>query len=204
MKRLVIIDTETGGLDSNEHSILSLGAVVWTDGVLSEPFHMYIREENMVTTPEAMKVNGITEADLSHAMSPSFVVTHFEDWLRSVGVYGKQTLGGHNIAAFDMGFVRRLYRLAGRKKMPFDYHVLDTMSFAIGLRFAGRLQVANVKLDTLCENFAIKIREPGTRHNAAEDAIATAKLFTRLVDMMTMPTTCMEQQNDPIGEKENR
>jgi DNA polymerase III epsilon subunit family exonuclease len=183
MKQLVVIDVETGGLDDREHSILSLGAVIWTDGVLSEPFHMFIREENMVTTPDAMRVNGITDNDMAHAMSPSFVVSAFEDWLHSHSVYGRPTLGGHNIAGFDMGFVKRLYKLAG-KKFPFDYHVQDTMVLAGALRFADRLSVSNVKLDTLCSHFDIKIREIGTPHNAAEDALATAKLFTALLDIL--------------------
>ena len=198
MKRLVVVDTETGGLDANEHSILSLGAVIWTDGVLSEPFHMYIREEDMKTTPEALKVNGITADDLSHAMSPSFVVSLFEQWLHDNGVYSKATLGGHNIAGFDMGFIKRLYRLAG-KRMPFDYHVQDTMSLALGLRFADRLNVPSVKLDALCAHFGITIREGGVTgaHNSAEDAVATAKLFTELLNLMTgAPVNAAEGRPD--------
>jgi DNA polymerase III epsilon subunit-like protein len=190
MRKLVVVDTETGGLDDRQHSILSLGAVIWTDGLLSEPFNMYIREENMVTTPEALKINGITEDDLALAASPSFVVSTFEQWLHDNGVYGRQTLGGHNIAGFDMGFIKRLYRLSG-KRMPFDYHVQDTMSLALGLQFAGRLNVPNVKLDTLCAHFGIKIREDDAkgRHNSGEDAAATAKLFTALLDMLKEPIT---------------
>lgn len=186
MKRLVVVDTETGGLDDREHSILSLGAVIWTeDGSLSEPFHMFIQEEKMVTTPEALRVNGITETELSLGMSPSYVILLFEEWLHNNGLYSKQTLGGHNIAGFDMGFLKRLYKLAG-KRLPFDYHVQDTMSLALALRFAGMLNVPNVKLDTLCAHFGITIREEGTsgRHNSAEDAVATAKLFTELLGLL--------------------
>ncbi len=183
--QLVVIDVETGGLDDREHSILSLGAVIWTNGVLSEPFHMYVREEQINATPEALRVNGITDEELAHAMSPSFVVSMFEDWLLTNGVSGRATLGGHNIAGFDMGFFKRLYKFAG-KKPPFDYHVQDTMSLALALRFAGRLSVTNVKLDTLCRHFDITIREGGStgKHNSGEDAVATAKLFTALLDML--------------------
>ena len=184
MKRLVVIDVETGGLDDREHSILSLGATIWMDGEIGSKFHTYIHEENMVTTPEAMRVNGITQDEIATGVSPSFAVSMFEQWLRANGVSGRATLGGHNIAGFDMGFMKRLYRLAG-KKMPFDYHVLDTMSLSLALRFAGRLDVKNVKLDTLCQHFGIQIREEGGRHNSMEDAIATAKLLTELFALIS-------------------
>lgn len=186
MNQLVVIDVETGGLDCEKHSILTLGAVVWRDGKLSPVFHMHILEPDPSVTPEALKVNGITEEDMKHGMSPSFVITAFEAWLKEQGVKGRATLGGHNIAGFDMGFLRRLYRLGG-KKLPFDYHVLDTMSLALVMKFAGRVNIPNVKLDTLCGHFGISIREGNEtgRHNSGEDALATAKLFTHLLAMVT-------------------
>lgn len=184
MNRVVVIDVETGGLDDREHSILTLGAAIWTDGVVdSETFHMHILEEELSVTPEALKVNGITQEQINQGMTPGFVVSAFEQWLHGKGIYGRATLGGHNIAGFDMGFMKRLYKLAG-KKLPFDYHVLDTMSVALLLKFAGRLPVPNVRLDTLCSHFGIKIREGGTagKHRSDEDAVATAKLLTELMD----------------------
>lgn len=187
MKRLVFIDTETGGHDASKHSILSLGAVVWSEGHLSPPFHVFIREPIMTTTPEAMKINRITTEEMTGASDPHAAVLAFERWLRESEAPGKQTLGGHNIAGFDMGFVKRLYVLAG-KRMPFDYHVQDTMSLALALQFAGRLNVPSVKLDVLCEHFGIKIRS-GERHNAAEDAVATAHLFTALLRMIQAATS---------------
>jgi DNA polymerase-3 subunit epsilon len=42
--RFLVIDTETGGLQPEMHSILSLGAVVWDDGILGEEFEVLIAE----------------------------------------------------------------------------------------------------------------------------------------------------------------
>jgi DNA polymerase III subunit epsilon len=190
MKKLVVIDTETGGLDAHDSSILTLGAVVLTlpGGEMSEPFHMYVQEEKVVASQEALRVNGITMEEIGHGMSPSFVTTAFEDWLHNQGVFGRQTLAGHNIAGFDMSFIKRLYQQAG-KKLPFDYHVFDTMSLAVALRFAGKLDVTKVSLDNLCAHFGIKIREQDAtgRHNSAEDAVATAKLIVKLLDLLNTP-----------------
>lgn len=178
--KLVVVDTETGGLDSNVHSILTLGAALLDDGEVKAQFHAHILEDPFVATPEALRVNGLTEAEIrDHGMTPGYAVTAFEEWLRENEVIGKATLAGHNIAGFDMGFLRRLYRLAGRR-WPFDYHCLDTMSVALFLKHMGILTVPNVKLDTLCHHYGIEIRKLGSAHNAAEDAAATAKLLTAL------------------------
>lgn len=183
MQKLVVVDFETGGLDFNTDSVLSLGAAIWVDGEITNQFHMYINEGDVHTHPDAMKVNGITEEQIKAGMTPSFTVTAFEDWLHTNGVTGRATLGGHNIAGFDMNFMRRLYRLAGRR-MPFDYHTIDTMSVALFLKFMGVLDVPNVKLDTLCKHFGIVIRAEGAPHKADEDAVATAKLLTALMDVV--------------------
>lgn len=190
--KLVVIDTETGGLNPVDYSILTLGACVWENGhITGSPFHMYIHEDVMATSPEALRINGITSEQMRSGKTPSFVVTAFEQWLRDQGVQGKPTLGGHNIAGFDMGFLKRLYRLA-IKKMPFDYHVVDTMSLAFALRLIGKLNVPNVKLDTLSDYFGVRVREGGVAgaHRSDEDAIATAKVLTgllRLIDSNVFP-----------------
>lgn len=183
--KLVIADTETGGLDPQMHSILTLGAVVWEDGkVLDHGFHFIVQEPGWEggITQEALDVNGLTREQIMAGASPSFVVTAFEQWLNEHGIYGRAKLGGHNIN-FDIGFMKRLYRLAGRK-WPFDYHVIDTMAAAQILILAGRLPVKYVNLDTLTKHFGIKIRAGAGKHNALEDATATAKLLSTLVDML--------------------
>lgn len=200
MKRLVVIDTETGGLDSNEHSLLTLGAALLVDGEITSTFHIHVLEEDLKVDPQALSVNGITEAEIKAGMSPSFVVTAFEQWLRNNNAGGRMTLAGHNIAGFDMGFMKRLYKLA-RYRMPFDYHVLDTMSVALVLKFMGKLNVPNVKLDTLCRHFGIKIRENDEtgRHNSQEDAVATAKLLVELMHLIECDG-CAESCQASAGE----
>jgi DNA polymerase III epsilon subunit-like protein len=198
--KTVVIDIETGGLDDSSDSILTLGAAILSEGMVEESFHIHILEDPLCVNPDALRVNGLTVDILQeHGKSPSFAVAAFEQFLHDHGVFGKVQLAGHNIAAFDMGFMKRLYRVAGRRWFPFDYHAIDTMSAAIILKRAGVLPVPNVKLDTLCDYFGIVIREPGGAHNAAEDAIATAKLlakfdamFAPLVGGMTVPAGSLD------------
>lgn len=182
MKQLVIIDTETGGLDPAKHSILSLGAALWQDGKVVSTYYTLINEPDRSVTDDALRVNGITHEMIDSGLSPIDAVENLRQWLTMNSVFGRVMIGGHNIAGFDMGFLKRLY-LLGCTRMPFEYHVIDTMSIALALKFAGKLDVKNVKLDTLCEHYGIQIRDGGTSgtHNAKEDAVATAHLLTKLL-----------------------
>jgi DNA polymerase III epsilon subunit-like protein len=182
MSKIVVIDVETGGLDPALHSILTLGACIWDNGIIMDDFYVVIKEPELSITPEALKVNGLTEEQIALGVTPTEAVVALEQWAKRNGIYGRYTVGGHNISGFDMGFLKRLYRIAC-VKMPFEYHVVDTMTAAILLKYAGKISVKNFKLDTLCQHYGIVIRADGASgvHNSGEDAIATANLFTRLL-----------------------
>lgn len=185
MNKVVVIDTETGGLNPQTDSILSLGAVVLNpDGSLGETFYVLINEgTNRHVTEDALKVNGISLSMIdTNGVTPSMAVTMFSEFLLRNEIPRKTELAGHNIAGFDMGFIRRLYCLAG-VRMPFDYHTLDTMSVALFWRWTGHVPVSRVSLDALAKHFSIVVREPGAIHNSLEDAVATAKLLAIFREM---------------------
>jgi DNA polymerase III epsilon subunit-like protein len=192
LSKIVVVDTETGGLDPNVESILSIGMVIMDSetGELGERYYSLIDEPNLVANPRALEVNGLTVEQIkAEGKSPQEVCRDIDAFLRRHSLK-KPTLAGHNIAGFDMGFIRRLYRVAGVKWLPFDYHVLDTMSVAVLLRFNGHLPVEKVSLDNLCQHFGINIREggEGAQHNALEDAVATAKLLNALTVFIGTPS----------------
>jgi DNA polymerase-3 subunit epsilon len=184
MRKLVVIDTETGGLDPSEHSILSLAAVVWVDGAIEGKFQVVVHEPNMSVTLEALRINGFTKEILeTEGVSP---VTAAHD-LRS-----RVTLAGHNVG-FDLGFLKRLYRLAGMStkeyESRFSHRALCTQTLALALEAAGRCDFKSTGLNGLCEYFGIAIREGGARgrHDALEDATATAKLLTKELALIRDP-----------------
>lgn len=190
--KILVVDTETGGLDPVSESILSLGACVLdTDsGEVEDKFYVLIHEDPIIANPKALAVNGLSIEDIQeHGVSPSVAITMLGEFMRKHGLR-KPMLAGHNIAGFDMGFIRRLYKQAGVKFLPFDYHVLDTMSVAVLLRAFGHLPVERVTLDNLCQHFGINIRDggEGAQHNALEDAVATAKLLQALQVFIGTPS----------------
>lgn len=183
-KRLVVIDTETGGLDCTIHSILSLAAVIWNDGNIEAKFQVIIREPQMSTTFEALRVNGFTHEIIENeGVSALTAVQSLQNFFLANDVRSRITLAGHNVA-FDVGFLKRLYRLAGisekEYRKMFSYRVLCTQTAALLLEAAGRCDFKSTSLNALCKYFGIVIRENEEygRHDALEDATATARLLT--------------------------
>jgi DNA polymerase III epsilon subunit-like protein len=192
-KRLLILDAETGGLDCAEHSVLSLGAVIWNNGNIDAKFQVVIREPQMSTTLEALRVNGLTHEIIENeGVSPLTAVQALQNFLLANDLHPRITLAGHNVA-FDVGFLRRLYRLAGFPDKAygkiFSYRVLCTQTLALALEAAGRCDFKSTSLDALCKHFKIKIRDEDTygRHDALEDATAAARLLTAELALIRDP-----------------
>lgn len=188
-RKLLVLDTETGGLDPNESSILSLGAVVWNEGGIDDEILIEIAEPEIMAHPRALAINGIDIERLkATGDTPLMAVQKLKSFLQKNGFFKAAHIAGHNVASFDWGFVNRLFRLAGEPiEKTLHYRMLDTMTLALALDQVGRLgNLRSMGLDGLCAHFAIPIRQGGkdAPHNALEDARATAKLLTRLLDMI--------------------
>jgi len=186
--KLLVIDTETGGLEPAKHSLLSIGAVVWSDGRVMDGIEVIVREPELTIDPEAMAVNKFDLARLDAAgRTPSQGVAEFDAFLeRNFGPRAgrkKISVAGHNVS-FDIDFFSRLYRLAGADfRGLFSHRVLDTASVLAFLILAGRLPPTCATSSEAFEHFGIKF-EPKERHTALADARATAMLLDALLKSM--------------------
>lgn len=178
--KLLLVDTETGGLDASKHSIISVGMVVWEDGVLGDTLHLTIREPEGFYNDEALKVSGFTMDRINRGCSPKQATWAIREFMRKNNVLWNTDLGGHNLA-FDVAFLKRLYSLAG-VRYSFGHRGLDTLPVAVFLKACGILKVDSCSLDNLCAHYGIKIREEGAPHDALQDIIATGKLLTKLIE----------------------
>jgi DNA polymerase III subunit epsilon len=181
--RLLFIDTETGGLDPGKHSLLSLGMVVWEDRKIIDSQEILINDGVLCVTKEALSVNKIdiekhkqSAVSSSQAMDEilSFMGKHFPG-------QGKITLAGHNVH-FDANFLRSFFS-ANKKSFSefFSHRIIDTSSILYYLYLAGHIKQRATSSDEAFELFNIKVEG---RHTAIGDAIATAELFTRLLDLI--------------------
>lgn len=177
LEQIIVIDTETGGLDPQEHSILSLAMVSWC-GQFQKEF--FIAEDVFHTNPSSMEVNQINLEWLrTNGMSPQQACEEIDLFLD----YFSQkplVLAGHNIS-FDIAFLRRLYRLAGRPFSPsFSHRSIDTHTLLWALVQKGEFGSEVCSSDGAFNHFNVA-PTPELRHTALGDAIATQALLKKIL-----------------------
>jgi len=185
MDRYLYLDTETGGLDSRSHSLLSIGLVVGDGNVVKDSIELFIKHEPYVVTGGGMKVNRI---DLARhhdtALAPQQALEALEDFLALHFPPEEHiVLVGHNIA-FDRAFLGTFLEANGKDLEPrFSHRTVDTHTIAAFLRDAGRLQVEKLSTTALFAHFGIHVPED-KRHTALGDALATFELYWKLVELL--------------------
>ena len=181
----LVIDTETGGLDSARHSLLTLGLVAGDEGGVAEGLELAVRHEPYVVSGGGMKVNRINlVAHHENALEPAQALEALDSFLsRHFAAEAAVILVGHNIS-FDIAFLRTFLEAQGRSLEPrFSHRSVDTHAVAAALRDAGRLP-SEVKLSStaLFAHFSIVVPEE-KRHPALGDALATHALYWKLVGL---------------------
>jgi DNA polymerase III epsilon subunit-like protein len=192
-RKLIVVDTETAGLDAAQHSILSFSALIYQDGGVTGEFYTLVAEnplcldtredaERAEGDPGAFAVNGIGLNDLIGAPTPWLAVQKFVNWLGANELYGQQTLVAHK-AEFDAAFLRRLWRLAGADfEQQFGHRYLCTQSIALLLDYAGRINLpgGSASLDNVAGVFGCA--RAGETHDALEDARLCARVLSKMLD----------------------
>ncbi len=197
--RLLIIDTETGGLDADTNAILEIAGVVWQrnpeggPGLILGKFRYAVSDPDGVVEAEALAINKIDMAT-HKGLHPKCVVEFIEDFIQQVyyedGKYRPAAdygvvLGGHN-TQFDVDFLQRLYLQAGfavkgrnsdYEKM-FSHRLLDTCGIVRYLVLSGVLPLKGASSKEAFEYYGVY---PENAHSALADAEATANLLDCLI-----------------------
>lgn len=187
---LLFIDTETGGLDPNHSSLLSVGLVVWRDGKIYGEKELFVKESIIKASPEALSINKINLVEHSFKSFPPKVVVEtmlafcFENTFSSP----PWVIAGHNIH-FDISFLKPLFEHAGFQwSKYFSHRTVDTNSVLKFLFAVGVLNTEIFSSDEAFEYFHIPIKD---RHTALSDAVSTAKLFTALIAFVNSNLKCV-------------
>ncbi len=165
--RLVVLDTETTGLNPQEgHRIIEIGCVELVNRRLTgKRFHVYINPERIIDAG-AIEVHGITNQFLEDKPVFAGIVDDFIAFIQGA------ELVIHN-APFDVGFINYEFsRLKNQTGTVTDYSkVFDTLTYA-RKKHPGQRN----SLDALCKRYSID-NSHRDLHGALLDAEILADVF---------------------------
>jgi DNA polymerase III epsilon subunit-like protein len=178
---MIVMDMEMSGLDPIKNSILSVGALDFSNP--SNTFYMECRMlKGTVAEPEALAVNGFTKKDITDKKKESLesVLKKFCKWMDEID---DRTIAGHNVQ-FDIRFLKHsLYVL------DIDYKIgsrcIDTYALTYihylkrGVKPPMKENIADIKSDIVFKYCGLK-KEPHP-HNALTGVKMMAESISRLV-----------------------
>lgn len=163
----VVVDVETTGLDPKKDRLLEIGALKILEGRPAGTFSKLINPRCEI--PEKVKnLTGITNrmASMGHPVSQTV--------LEFIEFAGNLPLAGHHVI-FDYSFLKRAAVNAGA---VFEKEGLDTLKISRQLL----PELPSRSLEALCAHYEIYMEH---HHRALDDAVATAELLHRLVELET-------------------
>lgn len=168
MKRSILFDTETTGLDpATGDRVIEIAALELVGDLPTGKEYRTLLDPERDVPEEASRVHGFTRADLEGQPKFAEVV---DDFLAFVG---DDALIAHN-ARFDFGFLNAELKRAGRKPLDMG-RMVDTLDMARE-RFPGMPN----SLDALCRRFGVDL-SARTTHNALLDCKLLAEVYVELM-----------------------
>ena len=170
MKRQIVLDTETTGLEPSQgHKIIEIGCVEMLNRRLTgNNYHQYLQPDREIDEG-AQAVHGISNAFLADKPRFSDVVKDFIEYLDGA------ELIIHN-APFDVGFINHEFKIAGAEYGAVaDYcTVIDTLVMARKMR-PGKKN----NLDVLCKEYDVNNKHRDL-HGALLDSELLAEVYLRM------------------------
>ena len=167
----VIFDTETTGLEpSAGDEMISIAGIRVVNGraLRGEVFDQLINPGRSIPAAST-EVHGISEDMVAKAPAVGAVLPRFKRFV------GDAVMVAHN-AAFDMKFLTLKQESFG---LRFDNPVLDTVLLAAHVHGVSD----SLTLDSLAERYGVSLADED-RHTALGDAVATAEVFLRLIELL--------------------
>lgn len=184
-EKLLFVDVETGGLDPEKHSLLTVSFSVYENGKVLGSRDFLIKSDVYNVTPEALKVNGINLIELDRLAEPQHIVVgEIINFIKNnIGDAKLAVVAGHGVD-FDIRFLDKLFKDNNKNLGDFISHrKIDTSSMLNFLKFSGKLDIGSSSLENAIKYFGIDV---SGRHESKADVAATIKLFEKLNDIINI------------------
>ncbi len=178
--KILFIDTETGGLNEQRHSLLTIGFVVVEDDQIIDTLEILLKEENYQVEAEAMLINQIDLNQLYlDGMTAQEALLKIRHFIEKHFGNERATVAGHNVY-FDIAFLKKFYYEHQESYAKnFHHRTVDTHSIMYFLQETMNLPTSVHSLTTAADYFQLPL-EDDARHTALYDATLTAKVYLKL------------------------
>jgi DNA polymerase-3 subunit epsilon len=171
VRRWIVLDVETSGLDPYSDRLLAIAAVALEVSpdferiaiVIGDSFEAVLKQE-LPSSKNNILIHHIGAQAQSEGRSPLEVLNEFQAWVGQCPLFAFHS-------AFDEAMLGRAYALAGLKPLQNEWLDIESLAKITGVNPSLR------SLDDWLRHFGI---ECAVRHQAAADTFATAELLMRL------------------------
>jgi DNA polymerase-3 subunit epsilon len=170
---LVVLDTETTGLDPKKDEILSIGAVIVRGNkiLMNQSFECFVKPSASISK-ESIKIHQIRECDLAHAVEPEEAIRGLLDFIQNRPIVGYYINFDHKILS------RYTKQMIG-STLPNPTIELSSMYYR-RYRKSSSYEFVDLKFDTIMEALALPFLG---KHDALNDAIMSAMIYLKLQTM---------------------
>lgn len=169
----ISVDVETAGPIPGEYSLLSIGACLVEDD--RQVFECLLKPITKHFDTKAMEVCGLSLDRLEHdGLSPAEAMAAFASWVVKISNGRSPVFVGFN-ASFDWSFVNYYFhRYLGAN--PFGFTALDIKALYMGVTKCTWKDTRSSKIAEVLHPKHV------SNHNALDDAIAQAELYTLVMN----------------------
>ena len=170
---LVVLDTETTGLNPQKDEILSIGAVIIRDNkiLMNQSFECFVKPSANISK-ESIKIHHIRECDLSEAIEVEDAIRQLLDFI------GNRPIVGYYID-FDHKMISKYTKQIIGSALPHPTIELSSMYYK-RYRKSSSYEFVDLHFDAMMN--ALELPFLG-KHDALNDAIMSAMIYLKLKSM---------------------
>jgi len=175
--KLLLFDIETTGFGRKYDYIIQIAGLVYDTetGEEFDVFNEYAKPGKSIPS-KITELTGISNATVVNAQSEKDLVMRFAEF---VAIANPDKLGGHNIDAFDMGFIREK---TNKYFITFpNLPTIDTLKIARAQKYQTGVSTPTGKVKLTQVVIAASMGITYQAHDALEDVRALKEIYPRLL-----------------------
>lgn len=178
---IIVIDTETGGLNPHQHSLLTVALIVTRNLEIIASREWHLKHEEYHTTERALEINGIDiEAHDALATPATEAINDMLNFLDHHSLPEERVVFFGQNTIFDKQFFEEAVEHSGQTKRYrsiVSHRYIDLMSITAFLNLSGHIKTDNLGLDAVITSIGIEREQ---RHSALGDARMTLKALVEM------------------------